>query len=178
MDYTKTMARRDEKLLSSGFGVVYTHLHACIYAYIPTYLHTWMHACIHIYMHTYTHTNIHACIHTYIFGVVISMLWHRQAILESKRDKRYSSAECRIRTQRVSETQSSADWMSVDKPTELSRIIHTYVRTYVRAIFESKGDNLSFLCRKQDSNLEVSRQLIASRLNGHSQTHWAIEDQA
>ena len=35
-----------------------------------------------------------------------------------------------------------------------------------------------FLCWKQDSNLEVSRHLIASRLNAHSQTDWAIEDQA
>ena len=54
--------------------------------------------------------------------LVISMLWHRQAIFESKGDKLSSSAECRIRTQRVSETQSSADWMPADKPTELSRI--------------------------------------------------------
>ena len=50
------------------------------------------------------------------------MLWHRQAIFESKGDKLSSSAECRIRTQRVSETQSSADYMPADKPTELSRI--------------------------------------------------------
>ena len=50
------------------------------------------------------------------------MFWHRQAIFESKGDKLSSSAECRIRTQRVSETQSSADWMPADKPTELSRI--------------------------------------------------------
>ena len=50
------------------------------------------------------------------------MLWHRQAIFESKGDKLSSSAECRIRTQRVSETQSPADWMPADKPTELSRI--------------------------------------------------------
>ena len=50
------------------------------------------------------------------------MLWHRQAIFESKGDKLFSSAECRIRTQRVSETQSSADWMPADKPAELSRI--------------------------------------------------------
>ena len=35
-----------------------------------------------------------------------------------------------------------------------------------------------FLCWKQDSNLEVSRHLIASRLNAHSQTDWAIEEQA
>ena len=50
------------------------------------------------------------------------MLWHRQAIFESKGDKLPSSAECRIRTQRVSGTESPADWMPADKPTELSRI--------------------------------------------------------
>ena len=67
-------------------------------------------------------------IHTYVSTVrtymllLISMLWHRQAIFESKGDKLSSSAECRIRTQRVSETQSPADWMPADKPTELSRI--------------------------------------------------------
>ena len=50
------------------------------------------------------------------------MLWHRQAIFKSKGDNLSSSAEFRIRTQRVSETKSSADWMPADKPTELSRI--------------------------------------------------------
>ena len=30
----------------------------------------------------------------------------------------------------------------------------------------------------QDSNLDISRHLFASRLNAHSQTDWAIEDQA
>ena len=59
--------------------------------------------------------------YTYLL-LLISMLWHRQAIFESKGDKLSSSAECRIRTRRVSETQSSADWMPADKPTELSRI--------------------------------------------------------
>ena len=59
--------------------------------------------------------------YTYLL-LFISMLWHRQAIFESKGDKLSSFAECRIRTQRVSETQSSADWMPADKPTELSRI--------------------------------------------------------
>ena len=54
--------------------------------------------------------------------LIISMLWHRQAIFESKGDKLSSSAEGRIRTQRVSDTYSPADWMPADKPTELSRI--------------------------------------------------------
>ena len=57
-----------------------------------------------------------------MYLLLISMLWHRQAIFESKGDKLSSSAEYRIRTQGVSETQSSADWMPADKPTELSRI--------------------------------------------------------
>ena len=50
------------------------------------------------------------------------MLWHRQAIFESKGDKLSSSAESKIRTERVSETYSPADWISADKPTELLRI--------------------------------------------------------
>ena len=49
-------------------------------------------------------------------------LWHKQAIFESKGDKLSSSAESKIRTQRVSDTLWPADWMSADKPTELSRI--------------------------------------------------------
>ena len=52
--------------------------------------------------------NVRTYIHTYLL-LLISMLWHRQAIFESKGDKLSSSAECRIRTQGVSETQSSAD---------------------------------------------------------------------
>ena len=45
--------------------------------------------------------------------LLISMLWHRQAIFESKGDKLSSSAEGRIRTHGLT-------------------YIHTYVRTYVR----------------------------------------------
>ena len=52
------------------------------------------------------------------------MLWHTQAISESKGDKFSSSAESRIRTQRVSNSYSPADWMPAEKPTELSRIEH------------------------------------------------------
>ena len=59
--------------------------------------------------------------YTYLL-FLISMLWHRQAIFESKGDKLSSSADSRIRTQRVSDTYSPADWMPADKPTELSRI--------------------------------------------------------
>ena len=165
------------------------------------------------------------------------MLWHRQAIFESKGDKLSSSAECRIRTQRVSETQSSADWMPADKATELSRIklktltrqlvpmiskhpahltplhlafapgsvyIHAYIHTYMhacmhayihtythtcllllismlwhrQAIFESKGDKLSSSAECRIRTHQDLRHQIASRLNAHWQTDWAIEDQA
>ena len=46
-----------------------------------------------------------------------------------------------------------------------------------QAIFESKGDTLS-PCWMQDSKLGSLRHQFASRLNAHSQTDWAIEDQA
>ena len=59
--------------------------------------------------------------YTYLL-LLISMLWHRQAIFESKRGKLSHSAESRIRTQRVSDTYSPAEEMPADKPTELSRI--------------------------------------------------------
>ena len=72
--------------------------------------------------------------YTYLV-LLISMLWHRLVIFESKGDKLSSFAECRIRTQRVSETQSPADWMPVDKPTELSRIkLKTWTRQPVPII--------------------------------------------
>ena len=50
------------------------------------------------------------------------MLWHRQAIFESKGDRLSSSAECRIRTWKSQDIYSPADQMPTHKPTELSRI--------------------------------------------------------
>ena len=67
--------------------------------------------------YTYIHTYIHTCL-----LLLISMLWHRQAIFESKGDKLSSSAEGRIRTWKSQGTYSPADWMPTHKPTELSRI--------------------------------------------------------
>ena len=48
-------------------------------------------------LHTYIHIYIHTYKHTYLL-LLISMLWHRQAIFKSKGDKLCSSAECRIWT--------------------------------------------------------------------------------
>ena len=54
--------------------------------------------------------------------LLILILWHKQAIFESKGDQLSSSAECRIRSWEVQDTKSQADWMPTHKPTELSRI--------------------------------------------------------
>ena len=105
---------------------IHACIHPCIHPSIPTYLPT--------YQHTYQHTNMPTYIHTYLL-LLISMLWHRQAIFESRGDKLSSSVECRIRTQGVFETQFSADWMPADKPTELSRIkLKTWTRQPVPMI--------------------------------------------
>ena len=69
--------------------------------------------------------------------LLISMLWHRQAIFESKGDKLSSSAEYRIRTHRASDTKSPADWMAADKPTEQLRIkLKTWTRQPIPMISE------------------------------------------
>ena len=65
-----------------------------IYIYIYIYTHTYIHT--HIYVYIYIYIYIHTYIHTYL--LLISMLWHRQAIFKSKGDKLCSSAECRIWT--------------------------------------------------------------------------------
>ena len=73
--------------------------------------------------------------------LLILMLWHRQAIFESKGDKLFSSAECRIRTQ---DTYSPADWMPADKPTELSRIkLKTWTRQPVPMISKHSAHSTS-----------------------------------
>ena len=73
--------------------------------------------------------------YTYLL-LLISMLWHRQAIFLSKGDKLCSSAECRIWT-RAPCAKSPADWMLADKPTELSRIkLKTWTRQPVPMISE------------------------------------------
>ena len=56
------------------------------------------------------HILIHICL-----LLLISMLWHRQAIFESKLNAGFEPI-------RVSDTKSPADWMPADKSTELSRI--------------------------------------------------------
>ena len=62
----------------------------------------------------------------------ISMLWHWQTIFESKRNKRSSSAECRIRTQglwnRISRLNArwQTDWAIEDQAKNLTSIARPY----------------------------------------------------
>ena len=80
-----------------------------------------------------THRPIELYIHTCL--LLISMLWHRQAIFESKGDKLSSSAECRIRTQGLRHQILSrlnarwqTDWAIEDQAKTWSlQPIHTYI---------------------------------------------------
>ena len=89
------------------------------------------------YMHTYIHTCMRACIHTYIHTyllLLISMLWHRQAIFESKGDKLSSSAESRIRTHQSLRHQIASrlnarwqtDWAIEDQAKNLNSTARPY----------------------------------------------------
>ena len=53
--------------------------------------------------------------------LLISMLWHRQAISKSKRNKLFPLLNAGFEP-KVFDTNSPADWMPADKPTELLRI--------------------------------------------------------
>ena len=72
--------------------------------------------------------------------LLISMLWHRQAIFESKGDKLSSSAESRIRTHQGLRHQVASrlnahwqtDWAIEDQAKNLnSTYIHTYIHAYM-----------------------------------------------
>ena len=98
----------------------------------------------------------HLTLVIYMFVVLILVLWHRQAIFESKRDKLSSSAECRIRTQGLRHLFASrlnacwqTDWAIEDQAKK------TWTRQPVR------------IRTHQDL-----RHQIASRLNAHWQTDW------
>ena len=65
--------------------------------------------------------------------LLISMLWHRQAIFESKGDKLSSSAECRIRTQGLRHLFASrlnacwqTDWAIEDQAKNLNSTARPY----------------------------------------------------
>ena len=79
---------------------------------------------LRIYIHKYRHT--------YLL-LLISMLWHRQAILKSKGDKSCSSADCRISTRGPRHQIASrlnarwqTDWAIEDQAKNLNSTAHPY----------------------------------------------------
>ena len=75
---------------------------------------------------------VHYYIHTCLL-LLISMLWHRQAIFESKGDKLSSSADCRIRTQGLRHLFASrlnarwqTDWANEDQAKNLNSTARPY----------------------------------------------------
>ena len=72
------------------------------------------------------------------------MLWHRQVIFEPKGDKlSLPLLNAGFEPTRVSDIKSPADWMSADKPTELSRIkLKTWTRQPVPMISEHSAHSI------------------------------------
>ena len=75
--------------------------------------------------------------------LLISMLWHRQAIFESKGDKLFPLLNAGFEP-KVSDTYWPADWIPADKPTELSRInLRTWTRQPVPMISKHSAHSTS-----------------------------------
>ena len=93
-----------------------------------------------------THTHIHTYIHTCF--LLISMLWHRQAIFKSKGDKLCSSAECRIWTRGLRHQFASrlnacwqTDWAIEDQ----AKNLNSTARPYDQRAFSPLGPTVSWL---------------------------------
>ena len=85
--------------------------------------------------------------YTYLF-LLISMLWHRQAIFKSKGDKCNPMLKAGFEPG-TPDTNSPADWMLADKPTELSRIklktLNSTACPYDQRAFSPLGPTVSWL---------------------------------
>ena len=122
----------------------------------------------------------------YIFVGLILMLWHRETHInpQSNRQIIVDPVGIELTTSRLRQLRQ-LPVVRHDRFTPLKLCQKTQFQWHARSCIgqlttrlECTGVNFKFLCRMQDSNLEVSRLLFASRLNAPSQTDWAIEDQA
>ena len=128
-------------------------------------------------LYTCTRARIHSCIYSYMntfLLLLISMLWHRQAIFESKGDKLSSSAERRIRSWEVSDTNSPADWMPSHKPTEVSAYSRTYkthsyvhISTYIHYYIPCSTLDMD---RESHVNHDLTNKLVLSDAGGELTT--------
>ena len=122
-------------LVPSHFQQVKTS-NTSVFIVLSKYLITFPVGYMHI-NHLWSHI-ISIILHTFLL-LLILMFWHRQAIFESRRDKSYSSAGCRVRTLEVWNTKSPADWIPTHKVTELSKIkkMDSIARPYDEWAFSS-----------------------------------------
>ena len=98
-----------------------------------------IHPSIHPYIHTY--------IHTYLL-LLILMLWHRQAIFESKGDKLSSSAESRIRTRdprHLFASRPNARWQTDWAIEDQAKNLNSTARPYDQRAFSPLGPTVSWL---------------------------------
>ena len=94
-------------------------------------------------MHTYIHTYIHTCL-----LLLISMLWHRQAIFKSKGDKLCSSAESRIWTwdpRHLFASRLNARWQTDWAIEDQAKNLNSTARPYDQRAFSPLGPTVSWL---------------------------------
>ena len=100
---------------------------------------TWPYCQVHTYINTYIHT----CL-----LLLISMLWHRQAIFKSKGDKLCSSAECRIWTQGPRHQIASrlnARWQTDWAIEDQAKNLNSTARPYDQRAFSPLDPTVSWL---------------------------------
>ena len=120
----------------------------------------------------YIRAGICTCTCTYTCFLLISMLWHRQAFLESKWDKLSSSAECRIRSWelnslclwwvRISTHDFTADWLS-----------HLALAIYMCFVvnFDALGTGKRFSNGKETGCLPLFNAEFEAGKHTHTHTH-------
>ena len=100
---------------------------------------TWPYCQVHTYINTYIHT----CL-----LLLISMLWHRQAIFKSKGDKLCSSAECRIWTRGPRHQIASrlnARWQTDWAIEDQAKNLNSTARPYDQRAFSPLDPTVSWL---------------------------------
>ena len=131
---------------TSGIGTMQIH-----FIFTKVILFRQLLICFHEDSYNHTWYKLRETFHTCLL-LLISILWPRQAIFESKGDKLSSSVECRIRTRKSQDTHSPADWIPTHKPTEVSRIkLKTWTQQPVPMMSEHSAHypgfiKLNFFC--------------------------------
>ena len=133
---------------------IYIYLH---FAQKEVYTNTWQ--CPLVFYHCVSRISvffsideikifiIHTYIHTYLL-LLILMLWHRQAIFESKGDKLSSPAESRIRTRdprHLFASRLNARWQTDWAIEDQAKNLNSTARPYDQRAFSPLGPTVSWL---------------------------------